>query len=46
MSFFAQVQPPPFEFTPMTWAAFIVANAIILAITGPPLLRDIRRWFE
>lgn len=38
----AQVQPPPFEFNAMTWAAFLLANAIVLAITGPPLLRELR----
>lgn len=39
----AEVQPPPFRFTPMTWGAFLLANAIILAIIGPRLVRDLRR---
>ncbi len=39
----AQVDPPPLSFTPMTWAAFVLANAIILAILGPRLLRDLRK---
>lgn len=41
----AQVSPPPFSFTPSTWAVFLLANAIILAILGPRLLRDLRGWF-
>lgn len=39
----AQVEAPPLSFTPMTWAAFLLANAIILAILGPRLLRDRRK---
>ena len=42
----AQVPPPPFAFTPMTWVAFILANVIIMAILGPRLLRDVRGWFS
>lgn len=41
----AQLAPPPFQFTPMTWAAFVLANAIILGLLGRRLLRDIRGWF-
>ena len=42
----AQVRPPPFSFNAMTWAAFVLANIIVLAITGPRLLRDLRGWFS
>ncbi|MCB9778202.1 MAG: hypothetical protein H6742_06545 [Alphaproteobacteria bacterium] len=38
----AQVSPPPFHFTPMTWAGFALANAIIIAIIAPKLIREIR----
>ncbi len=38
----AQVAPPDLDFTPMTWAAFLLANAIIIGILGPRLLRDMR----
>ncbi|MCK6502633.1 hypothetical protein L6R53_04430 [Myxococcota bacterium] len=41
----AQVAAPPFSFGPMTWAAFLLANAIIMAILGPRLLKDLRGWF-
>lgn len=46
MNLLAQIQPPPFEFTPMTWGAFILANLIILFFTGRPLLKDLRGWFK
>ena len=41
----AQVAPPDFSFGPMTWAAFLLANAIILAILGRRLLMDVSGWF-
>jgi hypothetical protein len=41
----AQVAAPPFSFGPMTWAVFLLANAIIMAILGRRLLKDLRGWF-
>lgn len=45
LPFIGQVAPPPFTFGPMTWVAFLLANAIIMAFLGPRLLRDLRGWF-
>lgn len=41
--FLAQVQVPDIHFNGPTWAVFLLANAIILAILGPRLLRDFRK---
>lgn len=45
MPLLAQVAPPPFSFNAWTWGAFFLANAIIMAILGKRLLRDLRGWF-
>lgn len=41
-----QLSPPPFSFEPQTWFVFLLANAIIMAILGRRLLRDVMGWFR
>lgn len=36
--------PAPVVFGPIEIGVFLLANAIIIWICLPPLLRDIRRW--
>jgi hypothetical protein len=35
---------PPLVLGPMEWGLVALSCAIILAILGPRLIRDIRRW--